>query len=325
MNSADHAGRESESPGQPIGATPDPSTFAVQPKAISVARDSLLESASLGDQQLDRAFGALMRPGVDWGDLYFSQYSSESWVLEDGIVKTASHDRGRGMSARAVSGEKSGFAYSGDLDPATLCAPPKRPAPLPAGAAADRFSCAAKAPAAGSTLRAIRLGSSPILPRWNCCTLWIVRPARPIPRVRQVIASLSIARNLVLICSSDGRLAADDPFPLLRLGLTVLLEQKGEVRHGVAGWGGRLPLAELCGADTVRHYAREAVRQAVVNLSAVLRRPARRSWCWVRDGRACCCMRRWGTAWRATSIARACQLSRAEWARRWPPGSARSW
>ena len=181
MNSADHAGRESESPGQPIGTTPDPSTFGVQRKAISAARDSLLEAANLGDQQLDRAFGALMRPGVDWGDLYFSEYSSESWVLEDGIVKTASHDRGRGMSARAVSGEKSGFAYSDDLDPATLLRAAKTAGAIARGGGRDRFSCAAKAPAAGYTLRAIRLRSSPIPPRWNCCTRWTARPARPTP------------------------------------------------------------------------------------------------------------------------------------------------
>ena len=267
MNPPDHISRESQSPGQAIGATPDPSTFAVQPRALSLARDSLLESASVGDQQLDRAFGALMRPGVDWGDLYFSQYSSESWVLEDGIVKTASHDRGRGMSARAVSGEKSGFAYSDDLDPSTLLRAARTAGAIARGGGRGQVQLRRE-----GASRQLYAPGDPAAEFSDPSKVELLhaldREAREAdPRVRQVIASLSIARNLVLICSSDGRLAADDR-PLVRLGLTVLLEQKGEVRHGVAGWGGRLPLAELCSADTVRHYAREAVHQAVVNLSA---------------------------------------------------------
>lgn len=245
----------------------DPSTFDVQRQAIALARGSLLDDAELGDRQLDRAFGALMRPGVDWGDLYFSQYSSESWVLEDGIVKTASHDRGRGMSARAVSGEKSGFAYSDDLDPETLLRAAGTAGAIARGggqgqvqlrrAGASRRLYAPGDPADGfSDASKVDLLHA------------LDREARAAdPRVRQVIANLSIARDLVLVCSSDGRLAADDR-PLVRLGVTVLLEQNGEVRHGTAGWGGRLPLTDLVAGDTTRDHAREAVRQAVVNLDA---------------------------------------------------------
>ena len=250
-----------------MSKSPDPSTFELQQQALALARGSLLESADLGDPQLDRAMGALMRPGVDWGDLYFSQYSGESWVLEDGIVKTASHDRGRGMSARAVSGEKSGFAYSDDLDPATLLRAAKTAGAIARGGGrgsielrregASRRLYAAGDPGAGySDTSKVELLHA------------LDREARASDtRVRQVIASLSIGRNLMLVCSSDGRLAADDR-PLVRLGVTVLLEQNGEVRHGVAGWGGRLPLADLVAADSAGEYAREAVRQAVVNLDA---------------------------------------------------------
>ena len=236
MKSPEHVGRESESPGQAIGATPDPSTFAVQRTAISLARDNLLESASLGDQQLDRAFGALMRPGVDWGDLYFSQYSSESWVLEDGIVKTASHDRGRGMSARAVSGEKSGFAYSDDLDPSTLLRAARTAGAIARGGGRGqvqlrREGASRRLYAPGDPAREFSDPSKVELLHA------LDREAREAdPRVRQVIASLSIARNLVLICSSDGRLAADDR-PLVRLGLTVSAgaERRSAPRRGRLG------------------------------------------------------------------------------------------
>ena len=253
-----------------MSRSPDPSTFQVQQQALALARGSLLDSADLGDRQLDRALGALLRPGVDWGDLYFSEYSSESWVLEDGIVKTASHDRGRGMSARAVSGEKSGFAYSDDLDPATLLRAAKTAGAIARGGGRGRIELRRE----GASRRLYAAGD-PGEGYSDTSKVELLhaldREARAADtRVRQVIASLSIARNLILVCSSDGRLAADDR-PLVRLGVTVLLEQNGEVRHGVAGWGGRLPLADLVADDTAGEHAREAVRQAVVNLDA---RPA---------------------------------------------------
>ncbi|MXW19319.1 MAG: metalloprotease TldD [Gammaproteobacteria bacterium] len=250
-----------------MSKSPDPSTFEVQQQALALARGSLLESADLGDPQLDRAMGALMRAGVDWGDLYFSEYSGESWVLEDGIVKTASHDRGRGMSARAVSGEKSGFAYSDDLDPATLLRAAKTAGAIARGGGRGRIELRRE----GASRRLYAAGD-PGADYSDTSKVELLhaldREARAADtRVRQVIASLSIARNLMLVCSSDGRLAADER-PLVRLGVTVLLEQNGEVRHGVAGWGGRLPLADLVAADSAGEYAREAVRQAVVNLDA---------------------------------------------------------
>ena len=250
-----------------MNKSPDPSTFEVQQQALTLARGNLLESADLGDPQLDRALGALMRPGVDWGDLYFSEYSGESWVLEDGIVKTASHDRGRGMSARAISGEKSGFAYSDDLDPSTLLRAAKTAGAIARGGGRGRIELRRE----GASRRLYAAGD-PGAGYSDTSKVELLhaldREARAADsRVRQVIASLSIARNLVLVCSSDGRLAADDR-PLVRLGVTVLLEQNGEVRHGVAGWGGRLPLADLVAADSAGEYAREAVRQAVVNLDA---------------------------------------------------------
>ncbi|WP_446830693.1 metalloprotease TldD [Candidatus Foliamicus sp.] len=251
-------------------AVPDPSTYAPRGKSVELARTSLLEPAELNERRLDGALAALMRPGVDWGDLYFSEYSSESWVLEDGIVKTASHDRGRGMSARAVSGEKSGFAYCDEMDPSTLLEAAKTAGAIARGG--NRGQVMVRR--AGSS-RALYAPGDPAAEFSDPDKVELLhtldREARAAdPRVRQVIANLSMGRELILVCSSDGRLAADDR-PLVRLGVTVLLEQHGEVRHGVAGWGGRLPLAELFNADQAREYARDAARQAAVNLDA---RPA---------------------------------------------------
>ena len=253
-----------------MSSSPDPSTFAVRPSAVERARASLEAAADLSAPRLDRALGALMRPGVDWGDLYFSQHSSESWVLEDGIVKTASHDRGRGMSARAVSGDKSGFAYSDDLDFPTLLQAAKTAGAIARGGGRGQVQMGRE-----GASRALYAPGDPGAAFSDPDKVELLhvldREARAAdPRVRQVIASLSIGRKRVLIYSSDGRLAADDR-PLVRLGVTVLLEDKGEVRHGASGWGGRLPLGDFFSEAQAREHAGEAVRQAVVNLDA---RPA---------------------------------------------------
>ena len=147
-----------------------------------------------------------MRPGVDWGDLYFSEYSSEAWVLEDGIVKTASHDRGRGMSARAISGDKSGFAYSDELDPATLLRAANTAAAIARGGGARQVEL--RRESASRRLYAPGDPASGFSDQAKVELLHALdREARAAdPRVRQVIAGLSIARNLVLICSSTAEL-----------------------------------------------------------------------------------------------------------------------
>ena len=237
---------------------------------IQEAERTLLEPAGLSRQDAEQALGRLADAGADLGELFLQNRVSESWALEDGIVKTASHDRGRGMSARAVSGEKSGFAYSDDLDPAALLRAANTAGAIARGGGRGRIELRRE----GASRRLYAPGN-PGEGYSDTSKVELLhaldREARAADsRVRQVIASLSIARNLMLVCSSDGRLAADDR-PLVRLGVTVLLERNGEVRHGVAGWGGRLPLADLVAADTPGEHAREAVRQAVVNLDA---RPA---------------------------------------------------
>ena len=82
---------------------------------IQLARQSLLVPTGLEDLHLDRALNALMQNGVDSADLYFQLTRHESWSLEDGIVKEGSYNLDQGVGARAMAGEKTGFAYSDEL------------------------------------------------------------------------------------------------------------------------------------------------------------------------------------------------------------------
>ena len=88
--------------------------------ALALAETRLLVPAGLDPSGLDRAFGALLGPGIDFGDLYFQHSRRESWTVEEGIVKDGAHSIEQGVGVRAISGEKTGFAYSDDLDAEAL-------------------------------------------------------------------------------------------------------------------------------------------------------------------------------------------------------------
>ena len=138
------------------------------------------------------------------------------------------------------------------------------------------------------------------------------------PRVKQVMASVVAVHEVVLVANSDGHLAADVR-PLVRFNVSVIVEQDGRREQGYAGAGGRITLPELVADDKPLALAREAVRQALVNLEAVPApagsddRGAR-----ARAGRASCCTRPSATASKATSTARAPRRSRAASASAWP-------
>ncbi|MDP2706109.1 MAG: DNA gyrase modulator, partial [Burkholderiales bacterium] len=82
---------------------------------LTLARQSLLEPAGLGDADLARLMGQLMSGRVDYGDIYFQYSRHEAWSLEEGKVKSGTHNIEQGVGVRAVAGEKTGFAYSDDI------------------------------------------------------------------------------------------------------------------------------------------------------------------------------------------------------------------
>ncbi|MFT4198530.1 MAG: DNA gyrase modulator, partial [Pseudoxanthomonas sp.] len=88
--------------------------------SLSIAEARLLIPSGLDQRGLERAFGTLLGPGIDFGDLYFQHSRRESWSVEDGIVKDGAHSIEQGVGVRAISGEKTGFAYSDDINAQAL-------------------------------------------------------------------------------------------------------------------------------------------------------------------------------------------------------------
>jgi TldD protein len=235
---------------------------------IAIARDSILAPAGLDESALDRLLGHLTSAAVDAADIYFQYSRLQSWVLEDGILKDGNFSIEQGAGLRAVSGEKTGFAYSDELQ-------------LPALIEA---ATAARAIARGGQDGRVRIGQRPVAQR-------LYEPLNPIdslpdadkvallqrvdaearradPRVREVIASLVAAQDTVLVLADDGTLAADVR-PLVRLNVNVIAEQDGRREQGSSGGGARADLGYFLVEDRALAFAREAVRLALVNLDAV--------------------------------------------------------
>jgi TldD protein len=240
----------------------------VKDEPLSIARELILRPGGLDDTRLDAALSQVMSSSVDAADLYFQLSREESWALEDGIVKEGSASIEQGVGVRALAGEKTGFAYSDEIV-------------LPALEEASR---AARAIAARGTDRAVHgmLPSTghrlylPIDPVSSFTSsekvAWLERVDRETrkmdPRVVQVMASVVAVHEVVLVANSEGLLAADVR-PLVRFNVSVIVEQDGRREQGYAGAGGRFTLPELVHGDKPLQLAREAVRQALVNLEAI--------------------------------------------------------
>ncbi|MCE1183539.1 MAG: metalloprotease TldD [Rhodocyclales bacterium] len=238
-----------------------------QLSALAQAESLLLTPFSLTESDLSRTFGKILAHQVDYADLYFQYSRSEAWSLDEGIVKSGSFNIDQGVGVRAVSGEKTAFAYSDDISARAL------------GDAAAAVRAIADAGQAGkvAALRASAINRSLYLPQDPIASLSadakvkllerLESFARAIdPRVQQVMASLAGEYEVVLVAGSDGRLAADIR-PLVRCSISVIVEENGKREQGGAGGGGRFDFAYF-DDEVLQRYAQEAVHQAVTNLHA---------------------------------------------------------
>jgi len=236
---------------------------------FSTAHSTLLAPYGLDAGALSGVFGHILSHHVDYADLYFQYSRGESWSLEEGIVKSGSFNIDQGVGVRAVSGDKTAFAYSDDISLPALQAAADATRAIARHGAQGRTEVARRNPA-----RELYLPHDPIAsleaPAKVALLERLERFARAIdPRVKQVMASVAGEYEVVLVARSDGALAADVR-PLVRVSLQVIAEDDGRREQGSAGGGGRFDYAYFSD-EVLREYARKAVDQALVNLRA---RPA---------------------------------------------------
>ncbi len=235
--------------------------------ALNIAKDILLKPASLDEMRIEKIIHSMMGHRVDAADLYFQSCSSESWYLEDSEVKSGSFSIDKGVGIRAVSGEKTGYAYCDDiLLPAMERAAEAARSIAFAGRIATPSVKIATAP------RVHYPGLNPIegMTKQDKIALLqsIDKEARRMdPRVIQVNASLSGCYEVVMVADMHGQMIADIR-PLVSVHVSVIVEEKGRREAGRSGGGARLGYAYFLESERALDYARAAVREALVNLEA---------------------------------------------------------
>ncbi len=234
----------------------------------TIADSCLLAPYNINTASLQQVFGQILTHKVDYADLYFQYNRSEGWALEEGIVKSGSFNIDQGVGVRAVSGDKTAFAYSDDISIPALDS-----AAQATRAIASQGGTSAAQVAKRNMLKegSLYLPQDPIASLKDADKVVLLERiesfARALDnRVIQVMASLAGEYEVILVARSDGLLAADVR-PLVRLSLQVIVEDDGRREQGMAGGGGRFDYAYFTD-DMLRDYAEKAVHQAVVNLDA---------------------------------------------------------
>ena len=234
---------------------------------LNLARQAILMPAGIQDGDIEKIMSRLLSSPVDAADIYFQSSHSESWVMEGGIIKEGSHNIEQGAGVRAVSGEKTGFAYS------------------------DRIELPVLLEAANNVKAIVRQGQDAQVGLVKAANWPLYYPvANPLKsladqdkidllrnvesetrkldsRIEEVIVSLSGVHESILVANQDGSLAADVR-PLVRMNVTVIVEENGHREQGSMGGGGRSDYRYFIDQDRAIDYGKEAVRQALVNLEA---------------------------------------------------------
>lgn len=234
--------------------------------------ERFLAPAQLQISDLEAQLGRICTPQIDYADFYFQASRHESWLLEDGIVKDGSYNIEKGVGIRAVSGEKTGFAYSDQISANAI----------------TEAANAARSIVKNGQERQVKLilpehaalvygDSDPLTSLSRDKKIALLKEvdifARALdPAVSEVNVSLNAVYEEILVAASDGTFATDIR-PLVRFSCSVLIEKQGKRERGSAGGGGRFDLDyftdTLAGEAKAFSYAREAVRQALVNIDAI--------------------------------------------------------
>ncbi|WP_410497775.1 metalloprotease TldD [Chitinibacter sp. S2-10] len=236
---------------------------------FAVAEQHLLTPFSLDDQAINSVFARILTHEIDYADLYFQYSRSEAWSLDEGIVKSGSFNIDQGVGVRAISGEKTAFAYSDDISLAAL-----NDAAHATRAIGRQGGQGIASQVSKNNGLQLYTPVDPLASLDEAAKVALLEKVEQIarslnPRVVQVMASLASEYEVIYIARHDGHRAADVR-PLCRLSINVIVEANGQREQGSAGGGGRFDYAYF--TETVLlDYAKRAVDQAVLNLDA---RPA---------------------------------------------------
>jgi TldD protein len=235
--------------------------------AVETVISRILAPAGLEERHINQALASINMRDVDNADLYFQVSRNESWSVEDGILKEGSFNLEQGVGVRVVCGEKTGFAYSDEL-----ILPALEQAAGAARAISRQGQSQSVQVATAASMRDLYPATDPITSisdeeKRSLLSRIDTETRKLDKRIEQVIVSLSSNQDLVLIAAADGTLAADIR-PLVRLNVSIIVEENGRREQGYSGGGARADLGYFLGNDLPMELAQEAVRQAIGQLDA---------------------------------------------------------
>ena len=238
------------------------------PNTNNDSKTELLTAAELTEVDLDRYLSQVMAHQVDSGELFFQRIRSESWALENSLVKSASFNVDQGMGVRAIQGEKTGFSHANDLN-----APALEQAVNAAKSIARQGQSSSHAMTDVGQVRPLYASIDPIQTASESEKVELLNEldkyTRSIdPRIKEVSISLAAQQDTMFVHASDG-VSHGDIRPLIRLNVSVIAEENGRRERGNSGGGGRFGFDWVLTEGRAKALADEAVRMALVNLQAV--------------------------------------------------------
>jgi TldD protein len=240
-------------------------------KSLEIAKSIFFEPIGLNESKLSHLFSKIMTNSIDMSDVYFQLTHQESWGLEDGIIKEGHFNISKGVGVRAVSEEKTGFAYSDDIDFNALEEALTVARSIAKSSQGGRVNIPTFTPLVGGHALYSSLNPFNVCKEQDKVNLLkrVDEQARSMDsRVKEVIVSLAGLHDTILIADNEGRLVADSR-PLVRFNVSVIVEEGGRREQASAGGGGRHSYDLFLQDDYTLKFVHEAVRQALVNLTAL--------------------------------------------------------
>ena len=223
----------------------------------------------LTEQDLQSYLAEALSRGGQYADLYFEYLTTTSLSLDESIVKSATQGVSLGVGVRVITGERTGYAYSDDLSPEKIRHAARVAAVIADGPASIEKTGFTEAKRHDLYPVLNAPADQPLAERVKLILRANEAARAADPRVFQVQASYIDALKHVLVATSDGTISTDRQ-PMARMNIMVLARDgDGTPQRGFAGGGGRVDLEFFTGEKSPEAYAREAVRQAVVQLDAV--------------------------------------------------------
>ena len=236
-------------------------------ETLEIAQNTLLTDRGLALNDVQKTLDQILLPSIDQADLYFQSAHSESWVLEDGIVREGSHNIDQGVGVRAISGEKTGFAYSDEIIMPALSQAATAARSIASHGDHGKLQAWHKTNPVSLYNDKDPLGSINTEDKVNLLKQLDQAARKKDARVKQVMIGLTGSQSTILVANSEGELSGDIR-PLVRLNVNVIVEENGRIEKGGSGGGGRFGYQYFLDDGMAMSYVEEAIEQALINLQA---------------------------------------------------------